>query len=221
MNIEALYEVRFSGEKEKRRKNAVWKTLCEHFFQKYISSDSCIIDIAAGYCEFLNHIKAKKKIAYDLNPLTQKHANPDISVHIESFLDIMPKSLMVDVVFVSNVFEHLNSKTDIIKSFELFRQILRPSGKLLILQPNIRYTKASYWDFIDHNLPLTDVALIEAAEMIGFRLLKNIPKFLPYTTKSRLLQHPFLVYAYIKLMPLSGWLFGQQSFLVFENMRSN
>jgi SAM-dependent methyltransferase len=221
MNVEALYEVRFAGELEKRKKNAVWKTLCEYFFQTYIPLDSCILDIAAGYCEFLNNIKAKQKIAFDLNPLTRKYANPDISVHVKSFFDITPKSLIVDVIFASNVFEHLNSKADIITAFELFRQLLRPSGKILILQPNIRYTKEAYWDFIDHKIPLTDRSLIEAAEMSGFKLVKNIPRFLPYTTRSQLPQYPFLVYTYLKLMPVSGWLFGQQSFLVFENVRNN
>ena len=216
MNVKALYEVRFAGELEKRRKNAVWKTLCEHFFQRYISVNSCILDIAAGYCEFLNNIKAKQKIAYDLNPLTQQYANPDITVQIQSFFDITPSSLSVDVIFASNVFEHLNSKSDVITALELFHQVLRPSGKMLILQPNIRYTKEAYWDFIDHKIALTDLSLIEAAEMCGFKLVKNIPKFLPYTTKSRLPQRPFMVYLYLKLMPLSGWFFGQQSFLMFE-----
>jgi hypothetical protein len=84
------------------------------------------------------------------------------------------------------------------------------------LQPNIRYTGAAYWDFIDHKIALTDRALIEAGEMCGLKVVRCIRKFLPYTTKSKFPQHPFLIWLYLKLMPVSGFFMGQQSFLILE-----
>ena len=46
----------------------MYMILCESFFQKYIPEDSSILEIGVGYCEFINAIKAKKKIAFDVNP---------------------------------------------------------------------------------------------------------------------------------------------------------
>jgi hypothetical protein len=86
----------------------------------------------------------------------------------------------------------------------------------MILQPDIRYTGAAYWDFIDHKVALTGEALIEAGEMCGLKVACHIRKFLPYTTKSKLPQHPFLIWLYLKLMPVSGFFMGQQTFLILE-----
>jgi len=66
------------------------------------------------------------------------------------------------------------------------------------MQPNIKYVKGAYWDFFDHITPLTESSMCEALEMAGFRIKKVIPRFLPYTTKSRIPQHPFLVWMYLK-----------------------
>jgi hypothetical protein len=62
MEIERLYRNRF-GQKEIQQKEKVWKVLCHVFFQKVIPEESVVLDIGAGYCEFINHIKCKKKFA--------------------------------------------------------------------------------------------------------------------------------------------------------------
>ena len=85
----------------------------------------------------------------------------------------------------------------------------------MILQPNIKYTGGAYWDFIDHKVPLTDKALVEAGELCGFKMNKNIPRFLPYTTKSAIPQSPIFVFLYLKL-PIAWYFLGKQSFLVME-----
>ena len=56
----------------------------------------------------------------------------------------------------------------------------------MILQPNIRYAYKEYWDFFDHHTPLSDRSLVEALQMVGFKIEKVLPKFLPYTTKSKI-----------------------------------
>jgi hypothetical protein len=92
---------------------------------------------------------------------------------------------------------------------------LSPGGKLLILQPNIRYVKGAYWDFIDHKVPLTDKSLIEAGRLAGFTVASTLARFLPYTTQSRIPQHPLLVLLYLKI-PIVWFILGKQSFLVLE-----
>jgi len=215
MNLENLYKIRF---KENDAKNGIWKVLCKNFFQKFIDEQSTVVDISAGYCEFINNIKAKKKIAFDLNPETKNTADKDVEVFTEScekITEFVDKN-SVDVVFVSNFFEHLDRKEQIIDILEKTYKILKTGGKVLILQPNIMLVKEAYWHFIDHKLPLTDLSIVEAGEMAGFKVRKKISRFLPYTTKSKIPQCAWMVRLYLLCRPLSSIIMGKQSFIVLE-----
>jgi hypothetical protein len=81
--------------------------------------------------------------------------------------------------------------------------------------PNIRYLAGQYWDFYDHHLPLSHLSLEEGLSINGFDVVRNIDKFLPYTTRSALPQHPLLVAAYLK-MPIAWRILGRQFLLVAE-----
>ena len=72
---------------------------------------------------------------------------------------------------------------------------------------------ASTGDYFDHHLPLTERSLVEALGLAELTPVEVRPRFLPFTTKSRLPQHPLLVWLYLKL-PLAHRLLGQQSWIV-------
>jgi SAM-dependent methyltransferase len=93
------------------------------------------------------------------------------------------------------------------------RTVLRPGGRLMILQPNIRLVGGAYWDFVDHHLPLTDRTLEEACESLGLDVVEVIPRFLPYTTRSSIPQSPWLVRLYLAIRP-AWWLLGRQTWMV-------
>jgi hypothetical protein len=80
------------------------------------------------------------------------------------------------------------------------------------MQPNIRYEPGRYWDFYDHVLPLSHLSAAEGLAKHGYIVEKLIPRFLPFTTKSALPQHPLLVRAYLAT-PLA-WRFMGGQFLV-------
>ncbi|MFH0777467.1 MAG: methyltransferase domain-containing protein, partial [Candidatus Eisenbacteria bacterium] len=102
-----LYRKRFPPQ-EQARKYLLWKVLCRDFFQKYVSKDSAVLDIGAGYCEFINHISCKKKIAIDVNTDTIEHAGEGVRVIIGPSEDLSAiEDASLDVVFASNFFEHL------------------------------------------------------------------------------------------------------------------
>jgi SAM-dependent methyltransferase len=212
-----LYHKRFDNNQGKKLE--IWKLLCRYFFQRFVDKEAVVMDIAAGNCEFINHIKARKKIAFDINPDSLLYANADVHVIHDAFFN-MQKHLRTrcDIIFASNILEHLDSKEQVVSAIKLCYDQLVPAGKLLILQPNIKYVHGAYWDFIDHKIPLTDKSLVEAGTLCGFKPLYVLPRFLPYTTKSHFPQHPFLVFLYLKL-PAAWLLFGQQSFLVLEKPR--
>jgi len=211
--LKVIYRQRF-GVDERDSRNAVWRVLCRHFFQRYVPPQATVLDLAAGNCEFINHIQAAAKIAVDLNEDVRQHAAPDVRIVIaysHAMHAIADES--VDVVFVSNFFEHLPDKGAFLATLSEIRRVLKRGGKLLILQPNIRLLNGAYWDFIDHLLPLTQHTLAEALDLVNMPIEVMRVRFLPYTTRSRLPRAPWLVRLYLMFRP-AQWLMGKQTFVV-------
>jgi len=217
MELEKLYRHRFE-EDELPRKLAIWKVLCEDFFSRYVLRTDTVIDVGAGYCEFINNISCAKRIAVDLNPRVREFAAPDVDVRNEDCTNLasIPDET-ADVVFMSNFLEHLPSKQMVFDTLAEARRILRRGGRLVILQPNIRLIPGAYWDFFDHHTPLTEHSLVEAVTNLDMRPVRVIGRFLPYTTKSLLPQSPLLVKLYLKFPP-AWWLLGKQSLVVAEKV---
>ena len=210
--LEQIYAARFGARTQSRV--LLWKTLTEAYFQQFIGPSDTVLDLAAGYCEFINSIDCGTKIAVDLNPTVKRMAGPDVRVYNARCTDL-PDELTntVDVVWVSNFFEHLADKTELLATLDQIHRVLTSGGRLLVLQPNIRLTREAYWDFVDHSLPITDRSLVEALRLSGFTIELVKVRFLPYTTDSRLPISPTLIRLYLKI-PIAQYLLGKQSFVV-------
>lgn len=212
-DLKSLYRHRFSAS-ELPAKNALWKTLCESHFQKYVNPASdTVLDLACGYGEFINNIRAARKLAVDLNPDSPGAVADDVVFHAVAANALGPiADGSVDVVFTSNFFEHLPDKTALQEVLGEVCRVLKPGGRLIAMGPNIRYLPGAYWDFIDHHLPLSERSLVEALQLAGLHPGRVIERFLPYTTQSRLPQSDWLVRLYLAL-PVVWRFFGKQ-FLV-------
>jgi len=208
----SIYADRF--DKDEHKREVMWKILCKDYFQKFINKDDTVLDLAAGYCEFINNIKCGKKIAVDLNEKTKVKANGDVKVY-QALSTSLPKSLTgkVDVVFTSNFFEHLDSKNELIDTLKEVHRVLKPGGKIMVLQPNIRLVGNQYWDYVDHTLPLTEKSLYEAFLLTDFKLEYQKVRFLPFTANSRIPAAPLLIKAYLKFPPAQLFM-GKQTFAV-------
>ena len=114
---------------------------------------------------------------------------------------------------MSNYLEHLESSDAVIEQLRVAAELLRPGGRLIVLQPNIRLVGPRYWDFIDHRVALTERSLLEAAELANLRTVELITRFLPYSTKGRLPTAPALVRAYLHFRP-AWWVLGRQTLYV-------
>ncbi len=205
-----LYANRFDDEQPAR--DDLWTVLCHDFFQKWVPRTDTVLDVAAGHCEFVNAIEADRRIALDLNPAVRQHARAGVETIVGRSDAIPLDDAEVDTAFVSNFFEHIDRDTIVSTLVEL-RRVLRPGGRLLILQPNIRFCARDYWQFFDHVTPIDDRALAEVLAATGFELQQCIPRFLPYTTKGRVPAVPALVRLYLRFPP--AWrVLGAQSFLV-------
>jgi len=208
-----IYGERFSAA-ELESKRQLWQALYEGFFSRFIRPTDTVLDLAAGSCEFINACRASNKIAVDLNPDVKKWADSTTRVVIAPSTE-MPEieDGSVNVVFSSNFFEHLPGKIALLDTLAECRRVLRPTGQLLVLMPNLRYVGARYWDYFDHHLPLTHRSLVEGLNLAGFAAHQVIPRFVPYTVKdSPVHVRRFMILAYLQLPPL--WrVLGRQMFV--------
>lgn len=214
MDLSGLYANRFD-EADQAWKLQVWKILWQRVFSKEVAPGDTLLDVGAGYCEFINSAVAARRIAVDLNPDTAARAAPGVEVHQVPAQELaFLKDGEVDVAFSSNFFEHLPSKALLTQVMQELHRVLKPGGKLIVMGPNVRLLPGTYWDYYDHHLPLTDRSLGELASMTGFELVRVEPRFLPYTVKGRGPRWPALVEAYLALRPLSSAVLGKQFLVV-------
>lgn len=214
-DIGRLYSERFP-EADRAGRERIWQALCDGFFNDFIAPHATVLDIACGYGEFINAVRCGRRIAVDINSDAKTYLRPDVTFFHQSCtnLDAIADQ-SIDVAFESNFFEHLATKDDVKTVVDEVRRKLRPGGRFVLLQPNIRYVGGAYWDFWDHHLPMTERSLGELLVNCGLRIHTMIPRFLPYTTRSRLPQHPALVRAYLKV-PLLWKILGKQFLIVAE-----
>jgi SAM-dependent methyltransferase len=212
--LKEVYEQRFDAS-DQARKDEIWRVL-GRFLQRYVPAGGRVVDIACDLGYFIRNVHAAERWATDIRDVGSA-LPPDVRFIRASGLDladVLPNGAF-DLAFFSNYLEHLSSTEAVLEQLRVTHELLKPGGRVLILQPNIRLIGGSYWDFIDHQTALTDKSLAEAATMAGFKTRQVIPRFLPYTTKGRMPQHPLLVRAYLSFPP--AWLLlGKQTLYLGE-----
>jgi SAM-dependent methyltransferase len=149
----------------------------------------------------------------DLNPSAGEHLRGEVTfLHQDCSQRWGVEDGSLDVVFTSNFFEHLPTKAALQSTLMEAHRTLHQGGRLLCLGPNIKHLPGAYWDFWDHHLPLTELALKEILELVGFRVERSIGRFLPYTMASGIAWPTAFVTLYLRL-PILWRVFGRQ-FLV-------
>lgn len=213
MNLASLYANRFDAA-DLAWKREVWAELWAHFFSRYITPGDTLVDLGAGYCELVNVARAKRKIAVDLREDLASLAAPGVETrqvpaHQLDFL----RDGEADVVFTSNFLEHLPDKATLTAVAAEVKRVLKPGGLFIIVGPNVRLLPGRYWDYFDHQLPLTERSVSELLTLSGFELSEVVARFLPYTLKSSAPRWRGLVRAYLALRP--AWkVFGKQFLVV-------
>jgi SAM-dependent methyltransferase len=192
------------------RRELLWKTLCDSYFQKLVPPDGCVLELGAGYCHFINNIRCKRKIAVDKWPGMLDFLKPGVEGIISGATDLTKvENESVDFAFASNVFEHLTQQ-ELALALEQIREKLKPTGTLNIVQPNFRFAYNEYFDDYTHVSIYSDRSLCDFLEAQGFKVFECYPRFLPLTIKSRFPVLPILIRAYLWL-PIKPW--GNQMFI--------
>jgi SAM-dependent methyltransferase len=209
-----LYEARFD-EREVSAKDAVWREIVR-YLRRHIDPNAPVLDLACDRGHFIRWVEAPERWATDVRDM--REALPlDVTFLQASGLDLggaLPAGHF-GTIFMSNYLEHLESSDAVIDQLRVVSELLRPAGRVIVLQPNIRLVGPRYWDFIDHRVALTERSLLEAAELASLRTVELVTRFLPYSTKGRLPTAPGLVRAYLAFRP-AWWLMGKQTLFVGE-----
>jgi SAM-dependent methyltransferase len=216
MDYNRIYEYRFKGI-DRGKKLLTWKLIAEYMFDA-LGKPASVIDPAAGDCEFINQVPSKERWAVDMGEHTRSMAEKDVKVVIGNNLEVdLPKDYF-EGVFVSNFLEHLNSQFEVADFLKRMFHILKPGGRIAIMGPNFKYCYKHYFDFADHTVVLSELAVAEHLYGAGFRILKVHPRFLPLSFRGGLPVSEFMVKMYFR-MPLAWKIMGKQFLLVAEKPR--
>ena len=176
----------------------MWNAICR-YLERYMPARGAVLDLGAGYCSFINQVQASSKHAVDVFPGFVRFAAADVKTHVGSASNLGEFSdAHFDVVFSSNMLEHLD-RSEVHSTLGEVRRVLKPGGRLLIIQPNYRYCSREYFDDYTHKFVFSHVSLADLVAAEGFHVEAVIPRFLPLTMKSRFPQWRWAVALYLRL----------------------
>jgi len=177
----------------------VWRAIAAHL-ARWVPPDAAVAEIGAGYCHWINAVRAARRVAIDLWEALPQQAASGVEARVldasTALLTLGPAQF--DIVLASNVLEHFDPDTAGRIAADV-REILRPGGRFLLIQPNFRYAYRRYFDDFTHRAVFTDVSLPTMLRSRGFAIEHVQPKFLPYSMRQlRSGVPPWVVRAYLR-----------------------
>lgn len=165
-----------------------------------------MLELGAGWCDFSNNIRARDVVAMDIDAVVRSAAAPHVRPEVGDCTDLSRfDDNSFDVVFASNLLEHLERPQAELLLDQAAR-VLRPTGRLILLQPNFRLNPGGYFDDYTHVAIYTDRSLADYLTSLGWHVSTAVARFLPLTMKSKASRLTFLVPAYLRspVKPLAG-----------------
>jgi len=188
-------------------RSRVWKAITRHLQRRYIPDAAAVLELGAGYCPFINQIGAREKYAVDRNAIVQEHAAPDVRTFVQSCTDLsnLPQGHF-DAVFASNLLEHL-TLAEAGATLDQVTAVLKPGGRILLLQPNFAYAYRQYFDDVSHVQIFTHVSLADFLKIHDYSIEAVKPRFLPFSMRgSSIPTYTWLValYLWLPFKPMAG-----------------
>ena len=211
MDYERLYEWRHRHVDQGARQ-AVWGPIARYVYEA-MDRPSRVLDPAAGRCEFINAIPASERWAVD----RVKYVEPPTGTNfvLGDATQVELPEAHFDGVFVSNFLEHLSTPDDVAVFLARMKGAMASGGRIAVMGPNYRYCGKQYWDYADHHIALTHVAVEEHLYAAGLEPRRTIPRFLPYSFSGRMPASAGLASLYLRL-PLAWRVLGKQFLVVGE-----
>lgn len=198
----AYFSTRFTHDAARDR---VWGHVCA-YLQRWVPESGSVIDLGAGYGDFSRNIRAARRVAFDANPQLQGFVVAPVEAVVGDVTDLGRfADATFDTAFASNLLEHLDWGR-LERTITEVRRVLKPGGRLLLVQPNFRLRPKEYFDDYTHRTIFSDRSLTDFLNASGFVVEHVEPRFLPLTMKSRLSFGHALVPLYLRLpyRPLAG-----------------
>ena len=185
----------------------VWQAVADHL-ASWIPPQAHVLEVGAGYCTWINAVRGARRVAVDIWPDVARHTAAGVEpLVLDASRDLRSLgSASFDVVLASNVLEHFEPDVAAAVVGDL-RGLLRPNGRVIVIQPNFRYASSSYFDDYTHRSVFTDVSLPALLRSRGFEIDHVKPRFLPYSMRgSRVPITRWLVRGYLAspIKPLAG-----------------
>lgn len=171
-----------------------------------------MLDPASGQLEFIQHIQAKERWVIDMVEYADIRSH-DIKFIKSNIFDAELPNQYFEGVFVSNFLEHLMTYQDIAALLAKLSAAMKTDGRIAIMGPNYKYCYKSYFDFADHVLPLSHLAVMEHLAAAGFKIEVVWDRFLPLSFRSRLPASPLLTKLYLHL-PFAWKILGKQFLII-------
>ena len=195
----------------------LWRVLCS-YLQRYIPDQAEILELGGGYCDFINNIRSGSRHVIDLFPDLPRYAAKGVTPHVQSCTDLdeFPDNQFA-CIFASNLFEHL-TREQLYQTLAECRRVLRPNGRLILIQPNFRYCYRQYFDDYTHIQIFTHLSMCDLLTSAGFHPVAVVARFLPFSIKGRAPKWPWLLRVYLCLpwRPFAG-----QMLIVAESTQSH
>ncbi len=198
----SYHEVRFPFD---ARRAGVWKVIA-NYLQPWVAADEDLLDLGAGYGDFSREIRAGRKWALEQNGALVKYWPEAVTPLIQSAGDPWPlKSGSMGTILASNFFEHFTLEQGA-EILDEAKHVLRPGGRLIVVQPNFRLEPRRYFDDYTHRTAYTDNGFRDFLLASGWKIMHSEPRFLPFSMKSRLPTAEWLVRFYLALpyRPMAG-----------------
>ncbi len=191
---------------EDPHRGTVWLEIA-NYLSGFIPESAAVLEMGAGYCDWINHVHARERVATDHWEGIRRHAAQGVECVVgdvyASLRSLSPKRF--DVVLASNFFEHF-THVDLEGLMEDVKERLRDGGLLIAIQPNFTHAYRHYFDDYTHRSVFSSVSFQAFLRSKGFRVVHVESKFLPLTMKSRLPKWRWLVRVYLRspIRPLAG-----------------
>lgn len=184
----------------------LWSALWDFSLSRIMKDCGSILELGAGWCDFINNAKAPRRVAVDLWPGITAAAADGVEVHVGPAEDLgFLQDESIDAVFASNLVEHLTHEQFDAILGEASR-VLTPGGKVVLIQPNYRLSYKRYFDDFTHVSMWTEVSLADFLTSRGWIVDRAQARFMPFSVKSRLPVSRLLIRCYLAspFKPLAG-----------------
>jgi 2-polyprenyl-3-methyl-5-hydroxy-6-metoxy-1,4-benzoquinol methylase len=213
LDYSRLYEYRFKDVDQDARQR-VWNEIARYLWER-LGRPRRVLDPAGGRGEFVNAVPAEERWLVDVVDYPERNTDPAVRIVIGDLFDIELPDAYFDAVFASNLLEHFRSPEDVARFLDRMRATIAPGGVLALMGPNYKYCADEYFDCADHLLALTHLSVQEHLFAAGYHVREVVPRFLPFSFRSRLPASAALTRLYLRMPAL--WRVQGKQFLILAN----